>query len=371
MNAILIDDEPLALDFLEHQLNKIGNIIVLGKFTNLDPNKESSLLMDAHIVFLDIEMPEISGLELAEKLLEINPTLEIVFVTAHDNYAVQAFELNALDYIVKPIQLERLQKTLERIKALNNNQKDSYLPISNQLQVQLCRELIFNINDKIELVHFRTTKSQELFLYLLQHAGKTIQKFELAELLWPDYDQEKAYSQLYTAIYHTRKSLSKWGNHFSIMNMSDGYILTLHNVKIDVKEWESSIQSAPTIHIENIEVYEKIMELYTGDYLGNYDYSWGESERYRLERLWLNTKYLIANCYLEHNVYEKAESWFMKISNYKPDEEAAQFSLMKLYADLGYGLLVDHQYHQLVEAFKALNVQISPHITNWYKEWKK
>ena len=68
------------------------------------------------IVFLDIQIPEINGIELAEQLLEMKPKLSIVFVTAFDNFAIKAFELNALDYILKPVRKERLLNTVERIK---------------------------------------------------------------------------------------------------------------------------------------------------------------------------------------------------------------------------------------------------------------
>src|SRR5690625_347092 len=101
MKAIVIDDETLALDYLERQIKKSSSVTVVGKFNIFDLRKHSSLLKEADIAFLDIEMPEVNGLELAEKLLEMNPTLSIVFVTAFNNYAVEAFELNALDYVLK------------------------------------------------------------------------------------------------------------------------------------------------------------------------------------------------------------------------------------------------------------------------------
>src|SRR5690606_25871352 len=69
------------------------------------------------VICLDISMPEMSGLEAAEKLQVICPHAEIIFVTAYDEFAVKAFELNAMDYLLKPISLQRLQKTATRILA--------------------------------------------------------------------------------------------------------------------------------------------------------------------------------------------------------------------------------------------------------------
>src|SRR5699024_9093932 len=102
MKAILIDDESLALDFLESELNKVSHITIVHKVVNFELNKDAKLLAEIDIIFLDIEMPGMNGIQLAEKLLEIKPTLIIVFVTAFHEYAVQAFELDSLDYLVKP-----------------------------------------------------------------------------------------------------------------------------------------------------------------------------------------------------------------------------------------------------------------------------
>lgn len=125
MKAILIDDEKLALDFLEHQTKQFTELNVIAKFRN--PWKAAKYIENnrVDIVFLDIHLPEINGIELAEKLVEKNPGLQIVFVTGHDEYAIQAFEINALDYVLKPVSAERLSNTLDRIRENipSNNKK--------------------------------------------------------------------------------------------------------------------------------------------------------------------------------------------------------------------------------------------------------
>src|SRR5690625_735880 len=147
MRAILIDDEPLALDFLGRQLKKISDISIVHKFVKFNLNKDGAILEDIDVVFLDIEMPAINGLELAEKMLEIKPTIIIVFVTAFSEYAVQAFELNTLDYIVKPIQLDRLEKTLERIRDKINHLDTKRLSDHSTLQISLSRDLSFKVSE--------------------------------------------------------------------------------------------------------------------------------------------------------------------------------------------------------------------------------
>ena len=322
MKAILVDDEPLALDFLERQLKKMSDISIVHKFVNFNLSKDIAILEGIDVVFLDIEMPEITGLELAEKMLEIKPSIIIVFVTAFSEYAVQAFELNTLDYIVKPVQLDRLEKTLKRIE-----EKINYLdttPDNSILRINVCRELSFEVTKgDFEVIQWRTAKAQELFLYLLLHAGKTVRKSDLAELLWPEIDFANDYSQLYTAIYHVRKTLNTFSNHFALKNVADGYRLNIKNVFIDIVEWEKNIKSGPPIDIKSIADYEIMMGLYTGGYLQAHDFLWAEPERYRLEVLWLRTAHQIADCYFHDNDFEKAETWYAKICNLRPEEENA------------------------------------------------
>src|SRR5690625_2268014 len=282
MRIILIDDEPLALEFLVRQINKINHVEVVEKFTYFDLKRYKSLLKEIDLVFLDIEMPGVNGLELAEKIIEVNPSLSIVFVTGYNEYAVQAFELNALDYLLKPVQLDRLQKTLERARS-NINQMERPLSGESTLQINVCGELTFKqANGSSKIVKWRTTKAQELFLYLLHHAGKTVRKSILAELLWPDFEQDKAYSQLYTAIYHIRKTLAKYKEYFSIKNIQEGYALIMKNSKIDIVEWENQIKKLPIIDLEVIESYENVMEIYTNAYLEVYDYLISDEHTYKL-----------------------------------------------------------------------------------------
>lgn len=370
MKAVLVDDERLALDYLERQIQKNGQIEVVGTFMHLDLNKESRLIKHVDVVFLDIEMPGINGLEMAEQLIEINPDLFVVFVTAFNEYAVRAFELNALDYMLKPVRQNRLQKTIERLKNKINHSTHIYS--EEILRVRVCGNLMFELNDdKFEPLSWRTAKSQELFLFLLHHQGKIIHKSKLVELLWPELETDKAYSQLYTAIYHIRKTLKNLRNHFSIKNKNEGYILIANNVAIDIVEWENRIRSLIPLDDTNIHEYEKHMDLYTSSYLQEYNYLWAESERFRLEQLWINVAYQIGEYYYNQNDLEKAETWFVKICDYRPDEENAHFLLMKLYASFGYGVLVEHQYAQLIKSLRELSLDISTHIKDWYSQWRQ
>ena len=116
MKTILIDDEPMALEVLANMLSPYEDIDIIGRYTNPTQALEKIKVSQVDIIFLDIEMGDVNGLELAQVFMEKDPQVEIVFVTAYSQYAVDAFELNALDYLLKPIQEKRLFKAIERLR---------------------------------------------------------------------------------------------------------------------------------------------------------------------------------------------------------------------------------------------------------------
>src|SRR5690606_20242810 len=98
-------------------LDESDFVQVIGQFTNPLEALEQLQDLQADIAFLDIEMPGISGMNLAKKMVELKASLKIVFVTAYSTYAIEAFTLNATDYLMKPVTLDRLKLTLERITS--------------------------------------------------------------------------------------------------------------------------------------------------------------------------------------------------------------------------------------------------------------
>src|SRR5699024_12490160 len=98
---MIVDDEQLALDYAKKIISGHSEIEVIGSFTDPVACLEAAEIEAPHIAFLDIQMTEINGLEVAERLLEENPNMHIVFLTAYDIFAVEAFDLDALDHIIK------------------------------------------------------------------------------------------------------------------------------------------------------------------------------------------------------------------------------------------------------------------------------
>jgi len=133
ISVVLIDDERPALDELAYQLEQFDQINILAKYTDPLVALKEMTVETADAVFLDIDMPILNGLSLATELLEQNPNLFIIFITAYSEYALQAFEVNAVDYIVKPVRRSRLNQTVEKLKK--NKENGSYF--NNQILQQL------------------------------------------------------------------------------------------------------------------------------------------------------------------------------------------------------------------------------------------
>lgn len=113
IRTLIVDDERLARAELKRLLSAFANVEIIGEAANAEQAKALLDELKPDLVFLDIQMPECSGLELAS---ELDPALQFVFCTAFNSYALDAFSLNALDYLVKPVDPERLAKTIERVQ---------------------------------------------------------------------------------------------------------------------------------------------------------------------------------------------------------------------------------------------------------------
>ncbi|MBO9690695.1 LytTR family DNA-binding domain-containing protein [Chryseobacterium sp.] len=111
MNCIIVDDEPLARSEMRSLISEISNIDILGEFSNAPSALEYLKNNDADLIFLDIEMPMVTGLEFAEMLPKKSL---IIFTTAYAQYALKSYELEAVDYLLKPIDPQRLEKAIDK-----------------------------------------------------------------------------------------------------------------------------------------------------------------------------------------------------------------------------------------------------------------
>jgi len=113
IRTLIVDDEPLALDILENYIEKLPDLELVAKCDNAIDANDLIQKGEVDLVFLDINMPQMTGLELVKSLS--NPP-KIVFTTAYAEHAVEGFELNAVDYLMKPFALDRFMKSVNKVK---------------------------------------------------------------------------------------------------------------------------------------------------------------------------------------------------------------------------------------------------------------
>lgn len=111
LNVLIVDDEPLALDVLETYINQMSELKLVKRCSNALEANDALKADNIDLMFLDIQMPQLTGIDFVKTLSK--PPM-VVFTTAYPNYAIQGFDLNALDYLLKPISLERFVKAVNK-----------------------------------------------------------------------------------------------------------------------------------------------------------------------------------------------------------------------------------------------------------------
>lgn len=156
LKAFIVEDERLARDELKYLLMESSQIEIVGEADNLIDAVKDISKQKPDLVFLDIDLDGDNGLDLAKQLLMLNPTPAIVFATAYDEYALQAFELSAIDYILKPFDEERIRQTLEKIIQMGKlgSEKITFSPSlkkasSDKIAVLVDERIVLLENDSI------------------------------------------------------------------------------------------------------------------------------------------------------------------------------------------------------------------------------
>ena len=130
LRAVVVDDEQLARDELCYLLDEVGGVEVVGQAGNGLEALDAIGRHSPDLVFLDIQMPGLTGFEVARRVANREPPITVVFVTAFDQYAIDAFTVNAVDYVLKPVDADRLEQTLERVRRRLASEKAARLPLS-------------------------------------------------------------------------------------------------------------------------------------------------------------------------------------------------------------------------------------------------
>ncbi|MDQ0242683.1 two-component system response regulator LytT [Bacillus fengqiuensis] len=154
LKAFIVDDEPLARDELKYLLLRTKQVEILGEADCIEDALESVRSLSPDLLFLDIELADASGLQLAEQLQTLEQAPAIIFATAYDEYALKAFELNAVDYLLKPFDETRLQQTLEKITKMQTigEKEIPSVPLSVRAPLEQTGKMAVMVEERIVLV---------------------------------------------------------------------------------------------------------------------------------------------------------------------------------------------------------------------------
>jgi two-component SAPR family response regulator len=276
------------------------------------------------VVFLDINMPQIKGIDIASSILEDSPDTEIIFVTAYDEYALEAFELHAIDYLLKPVKEERLDKTINRLRK-----KQPLKPEKSTAKLQIKCFGCFQLRwDNKEPIKWRAEKTKELFAFLIHKQGSVITKDEILDSLWSEDDPDKAIRQLYNGIYYIRKALEEYGVDHRLLCIDSNYNMKLGDIQFDLNYLNELRSNRDTLKIREL---ENETELLAGEYMGKEDYQWAFAAKEEYRVLHQDCLIKLAKSYMEDREYELAERRLLTAYKLDPYHEAVTELLMKLY----------------------------------------
>ncbi len=187
IRTLIIDDESLARDLLRHYLSKDERIELIGECSNGFEGVLAIQELNPDLVFLDIQMPKITGFEMLE--LISNPPV-IIFSTAYDQFAIRAFEANAIDYLLKPYPFERvvvaLNKAIEKLKSKTTSPEINNLIQSSDQESGMLNRVVVKSGRKIQVIPVESIyyiESQDDFVMIYCSEGhfmkqKTMKFFE-------------------------------------------------------------------------------------------------------------------------------------------------------------------------------------------------
>ncbi len=245
MKILLVDDEELQLIRLENACKKVMPDSEFFSFTNPIKVMESNINFD--LAFLDIEMPGLNGIQLAKKLKSINPKIKIIFVTAYNNYALDAYRVHASGYITKPVNENKIKVEIDELDNVIN------LKSEKKLQVKCFGN--FEIFHNGSPVKFSYQKSKEVFAYLIDREGSSINVNELNAILW----EEDHKSYLRNLIADIKQSLKSIDCEDVFVKKFNGYSIDVNKIDCDAYEYKKDNPDA--------------VRLYRGEYMIQYPWA--------------------------------------------------------------------------------------------------
>jgi len=318
-HAIVVDDENTALNRFERIASKDQRIVIDGKFLYAE---DAVVYIKEHpvdIAFLDIEMPEMNGLELAERLMEIDPYIRVIFVTAYNQYALDAFRAHAIGYLLKPLDVAEFTEQVDLLsrRNLHRPKKGPNGPLFVRC---FGRFSVFSDDEYASAIRWKTTKSEELFALLIHFQGRVKPKESLIDTLWPELEPEKSANLFRVTCTYLRSALAEKGFSDILIREPDGYKINAESIDCDLFHFSLYSRSIASLEAEKL---NELSNLYSGEYLEGKHYDWAIGTRTHLESDFKKVQYCLSEAYCCHGLMDKALEALERVLVYDPfDEEA-------------------------------------------------
>lgn len=343
--TIIVDDEPPALAKLSYLLKAYENFELVGAFDNVDDVVHSMEELKPQVAFLDIAMPGYNGMELAAMLqAHSKNAIKIIFITAFDQYAVSAFELNATDYLLKPVSKERFHKSILRVQDIFSGTSSDAVGAKEK---SMTSQPMIHAFGRLEITgtsskqpEWRTAKVRELFALFLQNRPNGIYRKTLLEMLWGNLPEEKALSNLNTCNYYLRKFLKETHTDISLTHKRGYYFLDPGSVPCDVDIFERAESLAPSLSEENLDEVLYAASLYRGKYFEDVKCGWANLLRDQYDIRYAGLRVKLASYYAATNQPEESNqqaalaldtdplcesAWKILLENYKSSADRTHF----------------------------------------------
>ncbi len=313
-HVLAVDDEHGSLSRLSRLLENEPGVLSLTTFTNPEEALSDARTKEYNLAFLDMEMPHMNGLTLAQKLREIRPSISIIFLTAYDQYALNAFRVHADGYILKPFSYEDIHNELVHLLDV----RQVFL---KKLHVQ-CLGSLQCIPEGADLpIKFRTAKAEELFALLIDSEKKPRTRDFLIDTLWPDAeDAEKAGNHFRVTCSYLRNALSEAGLPEALQRYKDSFTLDYTKIDCDLFAFTEIADRYTTATKE--ELLTGVM-LYRGAYLEDRYYDWLFDRQAWFSSLYMSMLFKLFELQMQDNDNDAAELTLHKILLNDPLNENA------------------------------------------------
>ena len=326
LRAVLVDDERPALDELAYLLKK-NSVAVIGSFQNTVGVLEFIAQKEPDLVFLDIELREMSGIDFGVNLQNRIENTAIIFVTAYSEYALEAFRAYPQDYITKPIDEERLQRTLRHLQETKVCRRAG--GYKDKLYIRCFGK--FEITCGNNKVKFPTKKTRELLAYLLCNEGTIIYRNDLARILFGNEDEGRNANNLRVTLFRVKNALREAGISQEQFLVREDFTLEIADGVCDILDFMRFVSNNPGINSGNIIQAEKIAGMVNGELFIEIDAIWITE---KLERIMVLAEELFINMsvyYLSGGNPERAETVLLHLLALEPLSVQGYHRLLDLY----------------------------------------